>query len=61
MERFYIYITGIIVFSLILTFWGIEQEKISRSGITAILLFILNEVVILNDKLKKITSCELTE
>ncbi|MCL1692019.1 hypothetical protein [Elizabethkingia anophelis] len=53
MKRFYVYIAGIIVFSLILTFWGIEQEKISRSAITTILLFVLNEVVIINDKLKK--------
>ena len=53
MKRFYIYIAGIIVFSLVLEYWGIEQEKISRSAITAILIFILNEVVVLNDKLKK--------
>lgn len=53
MKRFYVYIAGIIVFSLILTFWGINQEKISRSAITAILLFLLNEVAIINDKLKK--------
>ncbi|SPW34253.1 Uncharacterised protein [Elizabethkingia miricola] len=53
MKRFYIYVTGIIVFSLILEFWGISQEKISRSVITAILLFLLNEVAIINDKLKK--------
>lgn len=53
MKRFYIYIAGIIIFRLILTFWGTKQEIISRSAITAILLFILNEIVILSDKLKK--------
>lgn len=52
MKEFYVYMAVIIIWSSFLTYIDLPEEKIFRSSITLFLVFGLNQLIQIKNKLK---------